>query len=73
MPADSSGHPALKKLRDLDRSLTGFQDQLSNILYGEEYVRCVANLQGDDLRWLVDFLDGVRHYAFHPHCPLQPA
>ena len=54
------GHPVLQKLRDLDR-LSGFHDQLSDVLFGEEYVRCLTNLEGDDLRWLVDYLDEVRH------------
>ncbi|KAF9789442.1 kinase-like domain-containing protein [Thelephora terrestris] len=61
----SPSNPALQKLRDLDKSLSGFHDQLSNVLYGEEYARCVANLQGDDLKWLVDFLDGA--FSGLPH------
>ncbi|KAF9644879.1 kinase-like protein [Thelephora ganbajun] len=55
----SPSHPVLQKLYSLDRSLSGFHNQLSNVLYGEEYTRCVANLQGDDLVWLVDYLDNV--------------
>ena len=68
----SPSHPVLQKLRDLDRSLPEFQDQLCNVLYGEEYVRCAANVQGDDLRWLVDFLDEVRGLVFLPRFPLKP-
>jgi hypothetical protein len=67
----SPSNPALQKLRDLDKSLSGFHDQLSNVLYGEEYARCVANLQGDDLKWLVDFLDGVRYHVFRARFPLN--
>jgi len=52
--------PALQRLHRLDRSSSDFQDQLSNALYGEEHKRCVSNLQGDDLVWLVDYLDKVR-------------
>ena len=66
----SPSHPVLQKLHGFDRSLSGFHDQLSNVLYGEEYVRCAPNLQGDDLRWLVDFLDEVRHHVPLPRFPL---
>ena len=69
----SPSHPVLQKLCDLDRSPPGFHDQLSNVLYGEEYVRCVTGLQGDDLRWLIDFLDEVRQRVFLPRLPLKPA
>ena len=50
----------LERLRRLDRPSSGFPDQLSNILYGEDYTRCVPDLQGDDLAWLIDYLDNVR-------------
>jgi len=62
-------HPALQRLHHLDRSLPGFHDQLHDVLYGEEYQRCVygenyqqrvVNPQGDDLAWLVDHLDKAR-------------
>ena len=49
----------LQQLRHLDRSSSGFHDQLSDILYGEDYARCIPDLQGDDLAWLVDHLDEV--------------
>ena len=49
----------LQQLRRLERSSSGFHDQLSNILYGGEYTRCVEGLQGDNLVWLVDYLDEV--------------
>ena len=52
--------PALEQLRRLDRSSSEFHDQLCNVFYGEEYQKCVPNLEGDDLVWLVDYLDGVR-------------
>ena len=55
-----SSHPVLQRLGGLDASATDFHHRLDNILYGEEYARCVENLQGDDLIWLVDFLDNVR-------------
>ena len=66
------GLPVLQRLYHLDRSSSGFHDQLSNILYGEEYQKCVPNLQGNDLVWLVDYLDRVsRHVAF-PHSMFRP-
>jgi tRNA (Thr-GGU) A37 N-methylase len=57
----SSSIPTLQQLHRLDRSLSGFHDQLANVLYGEEYNQCVADLQDGDLVWLVDYLDKVRH------------
>ena len=56
----------LQQLRHLDRSSPGFHDQLSNVLYGEEYKQSVKSLQGNDLVWLVDYLDEVRCHAFLP-------
>jgi len=56
----SPNHPALEQLRRLDRSLSGFHDQLCNVFYGKEYQGCVPNLQGGDSAWLVDYLDEVR-------------
>ena len=61
--------PVLEQLRRLDKSLPGFHDQLSSILYGEEYQQCVPNLQGDDLVWLVDYLDKVRRHISIPRSP----
>jgi hypothetical protein len=52
-------HPTLQKLNNLDKSLSEFHDQLSNLLYGEEYAQCKKNLQDDELVWLVDSLDDV--------------
>ena len=55
--------PALQQLLRLNNSSSKFQDQISNVLYGEEYKQCVQNLQGDDLVWLVDYLDKVRRHV----------
>jgi len=66
-------HPVLQELHSLDRSLSKFHDQLSNILYGEEYMRCLANPQGNDLEWLVDYLDEVHHRVALPCSPIKPA
>jgi len=67
------GPLALQQLHHLDRSSPGFHDQLSNVLYGEEYKECVANLQDDDSVWLVNYLDMVRRHITLPHPPLRPA
>jgi hypothetical protein len=68
----SPSAPALQRLHHLDKSLSGFHDQLSSILYGEEYQQCVPNLQGDDLVWIVDYLDNVRRHVAIPHSSLKP-
>ena len=56
----------MQQLRPLDMSSPGFHDQLSNILYGEEYKRRVGDLQGDDLVSLVDYLDKARYRLAFP-------
>ena len=63
---------SLKQLWGLDESSLEFQDQLSNILNGEEYTQWVLNLQGDDLVLFVDYLDKVRCRISFPHFPLEP-
>jgi len=68
----SPGPPALQRLHSLDRSPPEFQDRLSNILYGEEYQKCVLNLRNDDSVWLVDYLDKVRRHVTLPFPPLRP-
>ena len=63
----------LEKLSDRDRSSSEFMGKLSNLLYGEEYLRCVKDLQGDDLAWIVDSLDKVRLCIIHSRSPPKPA
>lgn len=54
--------PVLRELDLLNRSSPDLHDQLCRILHGEEYVQCEKNLEQDnELVWLVDFLDEVRH------------
>ena len=69
----SPSPPALQQLRHLNRSSSGFHDQLSKVLYGERYKQCVPDLQGDDLLWLVDYLDKVRCRISSPYSPLKSA
>lgn len=68
----SPSSPALQQLHRLDGSSSGFHDQLSKVLYGKEYRRCVPTLHGDDSMWLVDYLDKVRRHIALPHSPLKP-
>ena len=65
--------PVLQQLHNLNRSSPDFNDQLSNVLYGEEYQKCVPNLQGEDLVWLVDYLDEVCRNISPSHSLLKPA
>ena len=60
----------LEKLRRLDKSSSEFHDQVSNILYGKEYMQWVPTIQGDDLVGLVDYLDTVRCLASFLPLPL---
>ena len=62
----------LQQLSRINRSSPGFHDQLSNVLYGREYKRCIPNLQGEDLVWLVDYLDKVSRRIVLPHSLLKP-
>jgi hypothetical protein len=64
--------PVLQQLDRLDRSSSRFEDQLRDVLYGEGYTRCALNLQGDDLVWLVDYMDNVRRWVTLLHSPLKP-
>jgi len=67
MSSPSPRPPALQQLRRLDQSSSDFHDQLCNVLYGKDYAQCVPNLQGDDVVWLVDYLDKVRRRVALPH------
>ena len=70
----SVSRPLLEQLHHLDRSSSAFHDRLIKVLYGKEYQQCVPNLQGDDLVWLVDYLDKARHVLPlpAPHSLLKP-
>ena len=49
----------LQQLHDLDRASPQFYEQLGSFLRGEEYQNAAPNLQGEDLAWLVEYLDSV--------------
>ena len=74
MPCETPpSHPALQKLVALDKSIFKFHGQLSDVLYGEEYARCVTELEDDDLLWLVDYLNEVCCRVFPLPSPLNLA
>ena len=49
----------LQELRDLYRSSPQFHRRLDNLISGNEYQQTIASLQGEDLAWLVEYLDEV--------------
>ena len=63
--------PVLQEFRCLDGSPSRFHDQLSGILYGQEYWQCVPNLQGNGLVWLVEYLDKVCCHTPVPRSPFK--
>ena len=67
----SPSAPALQKLHHLDRSSPDFHDRLCNVFYGREYSQCAPSLQGDDLVWLVDYIDEVLRHIALPYSPLS--
>jgi len=69
----ASSSPVLQQLNSLEKSSHDFHDQLHSVLYGNEYVQCVPNLQGDDLAWLVDYLNEVCRHVVLPRSSLKPA
>ena len=58
----------LQRLRDLDIASPKFQKQLTNCLQGTG--SAVSGFQGEDLAWLVEYLDGVSLQTTSPHSPL---
>ena len=60
---------ALKKLRNLDRASPRFYKHLSSFIRSKEYRSTVPSLQGEDVAWLVEYLDSVSPKLFlsSPH------
>ena len=52
-------HDPFQQLHDLDRSSPEFHEQLSNFFCGEAYRSVFSDLGGEDLAWLVEYLDSV--------------
>jgi len=50
---------ALKQLQGFDRASPQFHKHLSNFLRSEGYRSAVPTLEGEDLEWLVEYLDSV--------------
>ena len=61
-----------QQLLHFNRSPSKLHDQLTNVLYSEEYKQWAQNLQGDDLVWFVDYLDKVHHHIPLPCFLLNP-
>ena len=75
LPTASQSLPALQKLHRLAVSSPDYCDNLYEVLHEEDYQECAANLRGDDLTWLVDYLDKVcsLHRPLHPVLNLAQA
>ena len=56
----------LKQLRGFDRASPQFHKHLSNLLRSEGYRSAVPSLQGEDLEWLVEYLDSVSLQTIPP-------
>ena len=54
-----STHRVLKQLHGLDRTSSQFHKRLSGLLRSEGYRSAVPSLRGEDLAWLVDYLESV--------------
>jgi hypothetical protein len=67
MPPPNSS--VLQEFDRLSRSSHDFPNQLSDLLYADEYAECVPGLHEDDLKWLVEYLDQVCHHIALLHSP----
>ena len=67
-----SSYSPLRQLRRLDRSSSEFPDQVTDILYGEDYKQWVQTVRDKDLVGLVDYLDKVRCHVPLLHTLLKP-
>ena len=61
-----STHKVLKQFQGLDRTSSQFHKRLSGLLRSERYRSAVPNLQGEDLAWLVDYLESVSIQTIPP-------
>ena len=61
----------LELLLNLNTSLPEFNDQVSNILHGEEYRQLAKRINSTDASRLVDFLHGVRPIMPHSLLPVH--
>jgi len=56
----------LEQLRDFDKASPEFHKHFSNFLRSEGYRGVVPSLQGEDLAWLVEYLDTVSFWTIPP-------
>jgi len=61
-----SSPDVLEQLRGFDRASPQFRNHLSNFLRSEGYRGAVPSLQGEDLAWLVEYLDSVSLQTIPP-------
>jgi len=61
-----SPQDVLEQLRGFDRASLEFHKHLSNFLHSEGYRGAVPGLQGEDLEWLVEYLDSVSLQTIPP-------
>ena len=61
----------LLQLRDLDRTSLQFHEQLGTLLSSDEYQKIISELDGEDLTWLVEYLDDVSLPTNFPHLVLN--
>jgi len=61
----------LQQLHDLDRSSPEFPNQLTDILLGEVWVRCLQGLPREGFRPFVKYLDTVRPRIAPTYSPLN--
>ena len=61
----------LQPLHDLDRTSPQFHELLLDFLRGNEYQTSVPTLQGENLAWLVEYLDSVSVQTTSPHSALR--
>ena len=64
-------HTPLQPLCDLDRGSPQFHEQLAAFLGGNEYQVIFPTLHGDDLTWLVEYLDSVSIQSPSSHSALR--
>jgi hypothetical protein len=66
-----SSRSPLSQLHHLDTFSSTFEDQVLNILYGQEYRQWMQHLQGDNLVGLADYLDKVHRCILLLSSPLN--
>ena len=66
-PMPSPSPTVSQELRRLDVSLPDFQDRLDDALSGKDFAERAVDLARNDLVWVVDYLDEVRHSVPLPY------